>query len=80
MKVIDCEQGMCIVSCRDGLHLVNTVSKMLAMIKLDIQDYASKRPWLDAVPQPAARIYLDQAGGFRALAAPLHKSQALQGS
>lgn len=59
-RAIDCEQGMCIVPCRDDLHLVDTLSRILAMIKLDIQDYARERPWLDALPQPAARIYLDR--------------------
>ena len=47
--------------CRDELHLVDTVSRILAMVKLDIQDYAAKRPWLDVLPQAAARVYLDRA-------------------
>ena len=33
--------------------------RLISMIKLDVQDYASKRPWLDLLPQGASRIYLD---------------------
>ena len=58
-EAVECDQGMCIVPCRDELHLVDTVLRILAMVKLDIQDYAARRPWLDAIPQAAARIYLD---------------------
>ena len=49
-SAIDCDQDMRIVPCRDDLQLVDTLSRILAMIKLDMQDYAKERPWLDALP------------------------------